>query len=139
MLLSADGRELSMAAHSGLRTAGMRALRLSREHGLQALALEASGAVIVDDYQTDERLRNRPATLVKEEGLVSQVAVPFSGKGEVLGTLTVGNRKRTQFTTHQAELLQSFAHWTAVVVETRKLYEKLQSLALLEERGALQH
>src|SRR3990170_2574830 len=134
MLLSADGRELSVAAHSGLRTAGMRALRLSREHGLQALALDASGAVIVDDYQTDERLRNRPATLVKEEGLVSQVAVPFSGKGEVLGTLTVGNRKRTQFTTHQAELLQSFAHWTAVVVETRKLYEKLQSLALLEER-----
>ncbi|MEE8345727.1 MAG: GAF domain-containing protein, partial [Dehalococcoidia bacterium] len=134
MLLSADNRELSMAADSGLRTAGMRALRLSREHGLQALALEASGPVIVVDYQTDERLRNRPATLVKEEGLVSQVAVPFSGKGGVLGTLTVGNRKRTRFTTHQAELLQSFAHWTAVVVETRKLYEQLQSLALLEER-----
>lgn len=134
MLLSTDGHELSMAAHSGLRTAGMRALRLSREHGLQALALETGGPVIVDDYQTDERLRNRPARLVKEEGLVSQVAVPFSGKGRVLGTLTVGNRKRTRFTTHQAELLQSFAHWTAVVVETRKLYEQLQSLALLEER-----
>lgn len=134
MLLSADGRELSVAAHSGLRTAGMRALRLSREHGLQALALEAGGPIIVEDYQTDERLRNRPATLVKEEGLVSQVAVPFSGKGRVLGTLTVGNRKRTRYTAHQAELLQSFAHWTAVVVETRELYERLQSLALLEER-----
>jgi len=134
MLLSADGRELSVAAHSGLSTPGMRTLSLGRDHGLQGLALETGGPVIVDDYQSDERLRNRPATLVKEEGLISQVAVPFSGKGRVLGTLTVGNRKRTRFTARQAELLQSFAYWTAVVVETRKLYEQLQSLALLEER-----
>jgi signal transduction histidine kinase len=134
MLLSEDGRELRMAAQSGIQTPGMRTLRLTKEQGLQGLVLETGAPAIVDDYQSDERLRNQPAMLVKEEGLVSQVAVPFSGKGKVLGTLTVGNRKRTPFTAHQAELLQSFAHWTAVVVESRKLYEQLQSLALLEER-----
>src|SRR3990170_1258215 len=134
MLFSTDAGEMQMAAHSGLKTAAMRSLRLVREHGLQGLVLGTGGPVIVDDYQTDDRLRNRPAALVKEEGLVSAISVPFSGKGKVLGTLTVGNRKRTRFTQHQAELLQTFAHWTAVVVETSRLYEQLRNLALLEER-----
>jgi two-component system sensor histidine kinase DevS len=134
MLLSAGGREATMAAHSGLRTAGMRSLRLISEHGLQGLVLETGEPVIVDDYQSDPRLRNRPASLVKEEGLVSQIAVPFSGKGKVLGTLFVGNRRLTHFTARQAELLQTFAHWTAVVLETSRLYEQLRNLALLEER-----
>lgn len=134
MLLSAGGREATMAAHSGLRTAGMRSLRLISEHGLQGLVLETGEPVIVDDYQSDPRLRSRPASLVKEEGLISQIAVPFSGKGKVLGTLFVGNRKRTHFTVRQAELLQTFAYWTAVVVETSRLHEQLRNLALLEER-----
>jgi signal transduction histidine kinase len=134
MLLSADGREVEMAAQSGLRTRAMRTLTLIRDHGLQGLALEMGAPVMVVDYQADERLKDKPAALVKEEGLVSLIAVPFSGKGKTLGTLTVGNRKRTEFTEHQAELLRTFAHWTAVVVETSGLYEQLRSLALLEER-----
>src|SRR3972149_1081090 len=101
---------------------------------LPGLVLRTGGPVIVDDYQSDDRLRNRPAALVKEEGLVSAISVPFSGKGKVLGTLTVGNRKRTRFTQRQAELLQTFAHWTGVVVETSRLYEQLRNLAPLEER-----
>jgi len=134
MLLSSDEREVEMAAQSGLRTRAMRTLALIREHGLQGLALDTGGPVMVTDYQSDERLKDKPAALVKEEGLVSLIAVPFSGKGKTLGTLTVGNRRRTEFTEHQAELLRTFAHWTAVVVETSRLYEQLRSLALLEER-----
>jgi signal transduction histidine kinase len=134
MLLSPDGSELDMAAESGLQTRAMRTLTLIRDRGLQGLALETGAPVMVTDYQSDERLKDRPARLVKEEGLVSLIAVPFSGKGKVLGTLTVGNRKRTGFTEHQAELLRTFAHWTAVVVETSSLYEQLRTLALLEER-----
>ncbi len=134
MLLSAGDSEVRMAAHSGLQTSGMRSLKIISEHGLQGLVLETGGPVIVEDYQSDPRLRNRPASLMKEEGLISLIAVPFSGKGKVLGTLSVGNRTRTQFTTRQGELLQTFAHWTAVVVETSNLYEQVHNLALLEER-----
>ena len=134
MLLSPDGSHLQMAAHAGLRTADMRALRMRREHGLQGLVLETGKPVIVEDYLADPRLRDRPAALVRAEGLVSQIAVPFSGKGKLLGTLSVGNRQRTALDVRQAELLEAFATWAAVVVETRKLYEQLQSLALLEER-----
>src|SRR3990170_3118344 len=66
MLFSTDAGEMQMAAHSGLKTAAMRSLRLVREHGLQGLVLRTGGPVIVDDYQSDDRLRNRPAALVEE-------------------------------------------------------------------------
>ena len=134
MLLTPDGEHAYMAAHAGLRTPGMQQLRMLAEHGIQGLVLETEGPVIVEDYQRDERLRNRPARLVAEEGLVSLVAVPFSGKGRPLGTLTVGNRHPTRFDQRHAELLEAFASWAAVAAETSHLYEKLESLAGLEER-----
>jgi signal transduction histidine kinase len=52
----------------------------------------------------------------------------------LLGTLTVANRKPTQFTERQADLLAAFANWAAVAVETSELYDRVKSVALLEER-----
>jgi len=134
MLLTPDGEYAYMTAHAGLRTPGMQQLRLLAEHGIQGLVLETGGPVIVEDYQRDERLRNRPARLVAEEGLVSLISVPFSRKGKPLGTLTVGNRHATRFDQRQGELLEAFASWAAVATETSHLYEKVESLARLEER-----
>ena len=137
MLVSPDGEGLRLAAHAGLRRAGQPILFPTREPGVQALVMEVGAPVIVEDYESDERLHGRPAGFAKEEGLVSLISVPFSGEGKLLGTLTVGNRERTPFTAHQAALLQTFSHWTAVVVETSRLHERLRSLALLEERDRI--
>jgi len=134
MLLTPDGRSLEIVAHEGLRTEAMAHLRLLSEHGLQGYALETMKPVIVEEYLTDRRLHKRPARLVAEEGLVSQICVPLVGKGGALGTLTVGNRTRTRFPERAAELLEAFANWTAVAIEASQLYEKLDSLARLEER-----
>jgi signal transduction histidine kinase len=134
LLLTPDGEQLAMAAHEGLRTPGMQELRLLSDHGLQGLALDLQQPVIVEDYQKDERLRGRPARLVSEEGLISQIAVPLLGKRGPLGTMTVGNRRRTRFSQREADLLEAFANWTAVAIEASRLYEKLESLARLEER-----
>src|SRR3990172_11115275 len=134
MLLTGDGASLHMAAYEGLQTAGMQRLRLLAEHGLQGLALETMRPAIVEDYQTDPRLRDRPAALVAQERLVSQICVPLIGKAGPLGTLTVGKRPATQFSERNAELLEAFASWTAVAIETSRLYDKLESLARLEER-----
>ncbi len=134
MLLTGDGANLYMAAHEGLQTAGMQRLRLLAEHGLQGLALETMRPAIVEDYQTDPRLRDRPAALVAQERLVSQICVPLIGKAGPVGTLTVGNRHATKFSARNAELLEAFASWGAVAIETSRLYDKLESLARLEER-----
>jgi signal transduction histidine kinase len=137
MLLSPDGSEFSVAAQAGLWTTGMKQLRLPRDHGLQGLVLETGRPVIVENYQTDDRLRDRPAALVAEEGIVSQIAVPFSEKERPLGVLTVANRKPTKFAERHAELLEAFANWAAVATETSHLYDKVESLARLEERDRI--
>ncbi|MEE8369628.1 MAG: GAF domain-containing sensor histidine kinase [Dehalococcoidia bacterium] len=134
MLLSADGEEMRIAAHIGLNTTPTRQPRRLSEHELQSLVLETGSPVIVEDSRTDQRLRDRPVRLITEEELISQIAVPFSGRGTPLGTLTVGNRRQTAFHERQAELLEAFAHWAAVATETGRLYDRVESLARLEER-----
>lgn len=134
MLLSPEGDEVRMAASAGLHSRAMRSLRLPREHGVPGLVLDAGRPVIVADCRQDRRLGGRATSLVEEEGLVSVIGVPFSGKGKLLGTLVVGNRRPTEFDEHQAELLEAFANWAAVAVETSRLYEKVEALARLEER-----
>ena len=134
MLLDSDGHMLRMAAHQGLRTPAMKKMLLTSDYGLQGLALQTNQPVIVFDYQADERLQNKPTALVAGEKLISQIAVPLPGKERPLGTLTVGNRKPTRFTERQAELLEALGNWAAVAIETSRLYEKLESLARLEER-----
>ncbi len=134
MLLDSDGEMLRMAAHQGLKTPGMKKLHLASDDGLQGLSLRTKHPIIVFDYQADARLKNKPAALVAREKLVSQIAVPLPGKERPLGTLTVGNRKPTRFTERHAELLEALGNWAAVAIETSRLYEKLESLARLEER-----
>lgn len=137
MLLSTDRSYLRMAAYDGLETEAMQRLKISADHGLQGLTLELMAAVIVEDYYTDARLRNRPAKVVAGERLVSQICVPLTGKGAALGTLTVGNRQKTRFTERDAELVETFGNWMAVAIEASQLYEKLESLARLEERDRI--
>jgi signal transduction histidine kinase len=137
MLLSTDRSYLRMAAYDGLETDAMQRLKISADHGLQGLTLELMAAVIVEDYYRDHRLKNRPAEVVAGERLVSQVCVPLIGKSYALGTLTVGNRQKTRFTERDAELVEAFGNWMAVAIEASQLYEKLESLARLEERDRI--
>ncbi len=134
MLLDPGGEELQMVAHQGLRTQGMQQLHLPADEGLQGLVLETGDPIIVADYRQDPRPHKRPAQLEEDEGLISLIAVPFSARGRLLGTLTVANRKPTQFTERQADLLAAFANGAAVAVETSELYDRVKSMALLEER-----
>ncbi len=137
MLMSPDRTNLRMAAYEGLETDAMQKLRISSDHGLQGLALETMAPAIVEDYYSDPRLKHRPAGVVAGERLVSQICVPLIGKGSPLGTLTVGNRMRTRFTGRDAQLVEAFANWMAVAIEASQLYEKLESLARLEERDRI--
>src|SRR3989304_5450454 len=79
MLLSPDGSELDMAAESGLQTRAARTLTLVRDRGLQGLALETGAPVMVPDYQSDERLKDRPARLDKKEVRLPPYSVSLLG------------------------------------------------------------
>jgi two-component system sensor histidine kinase DevS len=126
--------DLTIAAQTGLAKERTKWPRGQSEHGLHRLTIETGRPVIVSDYRTDARAAAGGWLLFEEEGLVSALAVPLNSKDRTLGTLTVANRVRNNFSRRQAELLETFGNLTAIALETRQLYDKLESLARLEER-----
>ena len=134
MLLSPDGAHLRLAAQEGVKQPDMRKLTVESEAALQKLALELGEPLVVADFPNDPRLKGQTARLAEAEGLVSMIVVPLKGKRGPIGTLMVANRSRTEFAERQVELLEAFANWTALALESSQLYDKMESLARLEER-----
>lgn len=133
-LLSPGREELVVAASVGLRTEAMRTLRVPVIQTDARPPQEEPGPVIIDDYLSDPRRTTPPIPEIMREGLVSFIAAPFAAKGKVLGVLHVANRAPTHFSEHDGRLLHAFANIAAIAVENASLYERVQSLAVLEER-----
>jgi two-component system sensor histidine kinase DevS len=133
-LLSPGGDELTVAACVGLCTEAMRNLRVPVRQTMPEPPAEEEGPVIIEDYLTDPRRTTPPIPEILEEHLVSFIAARFAAKGKLLGVLHVANRTPTHFSEHDAKLLQAFANLAAIAVENARLYEQVQSLAVLEER-----
>jgi signal transduction histidine kinase len=102
--------------------------------GLIQHVIRTGERAIVVDRRNDERMLGRPLPFLDQEGLRSSIEVPLKGKDRILGILIAGNREKTHYSEQQAELLETFANLTALAIETRQLYDKLESLARLEER-----
>lgn len=132
-LFSGDRDELTTAASAGLRTEAMRGLRVPVGQAIPG-PIGEERPVIIEDYLTDPRRTTPPIPEIVEEQLVSFIAARFAAKGKLLGILHVANRTPTQFSEHDARLLQAFANLAAIAVENARLYEQVQSLAVLEER-----
>jgi len=133
-LLSPSREELVIAASVGLRTEALRNLRVPVTETLPEPPIEEGAPVIIEDYLTDPRRTTPPIPEILEEHLVSFIAARFAAKGKLLGVLHVANRTPTHFSEHDAKLLQAFANLAAIAVENARLYERVQSLAVLEER-----
>jgi two-component system sensor histidine kinase DevS len=133
-LLSPGGDELTIAACVGLCTEALRNLRVPVRQTMPEPPAEEEGPVIIEDYLTDPRRTTPPIPEILEERLVSFIAARFAAKGKLMGVLHVANRTPTHFSEHDAKLLQAFANLAAVAVENARLYEQVQSLAVLEER-----
>lgn len=122
-LLSPDGRELEMAASVGLRTEAMRRLKLRREQGLAGVVVQRGEPIIVDDYPREVIFKDPPMEAVREEGLISEIAVPLSTGTDLLGVLYIGNRQPSRFRQEDAQLLMAFAKQATIAIQNARLYE----------------
>lgn len=64
----------------------------------------------------------------------SHLAAPLTIAGRAVGALCVGARQARQFSPEEGELLSGLANLAAIAVENARLQERVQSLAVLEER-----
>jgi signal transduction histidine kinase len=133
MLVTSDRKSLRLAAQRGVRDPDVRKMEIANA-GVQALALESGGTVTIPDFEQDQRLKNSKSHFASTERLQSMIIVPLAAKQDLMGTLMVANRRKTEFSPQEVELLEAFANWTSVAIESSQFYDKMESLARLEER-----
>ena len=121
-LMSPDGEHLEMAASEGLRTEAMRRLRLGREQGLAGVVVQRGEPIIVDDYPLEVIFKDPPTDVVREEGLISEIAVPLSNGTDLLGVLYIGNRTHARFRSEDGQLLMAFAKQATIAIQNARLY-----------------
>jgi two-component system sensor histidine kinase DevS len=136
-LLGRDGQSLIGVARSGMRSPLDSTVHALAECELLGRTIESRQPTTVVDYESQRREGGGKWPLMEEEELISAVAAPVLGREQPLGVIEVGNRTRTHFTERQAQLLQTFGNLVAVAIERRQLFDRLESLARLEERDRI--
>lgn len=73
-------------------------------------------------------------TVLDARHRASHLTAPLTIGGRAVGALCVGARRVREFSLEERELLSGLANLAAIAVENARLQERVQSLAVLEER-----
>lgn len=111
-----------------------RQIRLGPGEGIAGRVVQTGLPLVVPDWELLQPGEGASAPIVDVEGLRSCLAVPLQSGGHAFGALMVANRRPTLFDDDQLKLLSSLADQAAVALDNARLYRKVQSLAVLEER-----
>lgn len=112
----------------GARTTGLQNAQVTAGRGIGGLVLATGEPFTTTDYLADPRFLHDPAydELARQEGFVSEVAVPITLKGEIVGLLWVANRTAKAFPPEDVDSLQRMAHQAAIAMENARLYQELR-------------
>lgn len=118
---------------SGIRTDAFKKMTIPLGKGLGGQVADSGKGLIVEDYfkETGPLLHD----VVREEGLLSGVAVPIQMGQTNLGVLYVFNRTRTSFSRSDLDTLALMGNLAALEITRKRVESALQqSRAELEER-----
>lgn len=136
-LLDGARPRLVVRAASGLRGEAMMGAELGPGEGVAGYVVLTGQPLVVNDYLTDARLTHELDSIVRQEGLQAHIAVPISTRGRTVGALVVAFRRMRSTSDDDVRLLTRMANQAAIAIENARLYEQVQSLAILEERDRL--
>jgi signal transduction histidine kinase/integral membrane sensor domain MASE1/CheY-like chemotaxis protein/putative methionine-R-sulfoxide reductase with GAF domain len=93
---------------------------------VSGLAVGQRAAAFTDDVFTDARLQVAEDLRAKmlTAGDAAVLAVPLRAKGQIIGALSIADRRGRRFTQAEADMLQVFADQVAVAVENARLFEE---------------
>ena len=105
------------------------------EHSLVRLVMEGKQPLACYDAQADPRVDVESAT---SAGIRSMLQVPFVHREQVLGVaIVVTFDQRRGFSEEQIALASGLASAVAPAIENARLYQRVEELAVLEERSRL--
>ncbi|MFC2071149.1 GAF domain-containing protein [Chloroflexota bacterium] len=133
-------REVYVRAISGSLSPEFSSLRLiPSEESLIGRVLSLGSPKSTFDYLNDPDISHglEIDNLFRKSGLKSCLAVPLKIGERISGVLMAVYKQKSGFSYRETELLQQLANQAAVAIETARLYDQVQELAIVEERARL--
>lgn len=136
-LMDEDRARVVMRAAAGLRGDALMGVELAPGQGIAGHVIRSAQPLVVNDYLVDTRISHELDGIVRQEGLRTHLAVPVAARGQAIGCLSVAFRRVRQAADDEVHLLTRMANQAAIAIENARLYQQVQSLAILEERDRL--
>jgi PAS domain S-box-containing protein len=102
----------------------LKSLRIEPGKGVGGQVLLTGLPFRTDDYANDPRLSHGFVDLVKEQGVVSLMAVPIRIAARIEGLLYTDNHSPRLFTDHDEAILTQLAEHAAIAIHNARLYEE---------------
>lgn len=90
--------------------------------GAGNIAIWGKTPLVIDDYASDDRFLPVYKQRIAAMGLVSLIVAPLEARGQALGALYLGTRRRRKFQPEEAELVGQLASLAAVVLDNARQY-----------------
>ena len=74
---------------------------------------------------------------VKDQKFRFFACLPLKSRGRVVGTIDIASRQERELSSSDLQLLSSIGSHIGVAIENAALHQKIQNLAVLEERGRI--
>jgi signal transduction histidine kinase len=127
-VLLLEGEELEIRAAVGYPADVLQRRYRIDEGGITSLAAKRRELIYVPDVSAE------PRYIRITRGTRSEVAVPLTVHEGVLGVLDVESAELESFSASDLRLLRLFAHHAALAIANARLRERVQALAVLEDR-----
>jgi PAS domain S-box-containing protein len=135
-LFDSDHRTLRVASGMGTVPGEELGARIAyRPDTSPGFELALGHALIVNDYASERRFTLPRACA--EAGRVSELVVPLTDRGRVIGALAVGSRTAQRFGDDEKRFLESLAHLVATSLQRAESEEALRHAQRLESVGQL--
>jgi signal transduction histidine kinase len=102
--------------------------------GLAGKVALSGEPAIVEDTQLDGRVT---PFIIEPEKLRALMQVPIRVAGEVFGVFSADYLQTHKFTDEEKRLLMAFAQRAGLAIETARLYEREEQIAVMQERNHL--
>jgi signal transduction histidine kinase len=131
-LVNDQSHELIHKQHSGPPNVGFKQkMQLSLRDWLVNEITRLNEQVIMKNL---ENFQSGPIAFLSEMGIRSLAIIPLKSRSDTIGVICLFSLNSDHFKSSEANLLLNIGNRIAVAIEKAYLYEKVQAIAVLEER-----
>jgi signal transduction histidine kinase len=131
-LVDEQSRELAHKLHGGLLDdVFKRETQLQLGEGLTGKGAWSNKTIIVENLKN---FQSGPIASLADAGVCSLAMIPLKSRSGTIGIVCLFSLKPDHFKPNEANLLLNIGNRIAVAIEKARLYEKVQAVAVLEER-----